>query len=536
MLSSDFNNESILISLIKINSHSLIQQWSGEECLKVFYESNGAVMLMDTIANDSTSNLCTGEAAAAALQAAVRKDPSSAFQANQNSKGFIRSTSGTWSVESHGGNTPAQSTVSSPNALGLGQGLGLQLKLPQVVDLVTCTCAAVQMHLVTIIGLIAPLLNSVTIQVLLDRGLIFLLCSLYTAPPMVQLKTAAIHTTNVLLRFTLQTLDLEKIAASIVKALLSADVCDIITARITSFSVGDESTASKEGLLETLTLLELLSSQPSAKLVVSPWGAKPSDGCAASPLENTKEYPVSAGDLLLVALASYARANDDLLNMCIIKIFDTAVHIALHCASRTLLLVGTSFASSCIEIACNSSADRVTYHAIIFLSCVAYLPAFAQPLIDSHRHINLSEKILSYVLPSSDRSSDFSGKLYIRSSADVLLYILYQTAVNSSLLTLSSIVDDDFLVWDAYTLYLTIARSDLLWSSLAKTLREVESEIPFVALRMIHVLASYKDLDVLETVWVQLQKFDIPQLLINLGASMVSCSLPSSSLLLAEDM
>ena len=85
----------------------------------------------------------------------------------------------------------------------------------------------------------------------------------------------------------------------------------------------------------------------------------------------------------------------------------------------------------------------------------------------------------------------------------------------------TSTVDDDYLLWDAYTLYLTIARSELLWSSIANLLRGFESEVPFVTLKIIHILASYKDLDVLEFMWNQLQKFDIPQLLINLGASMV---------------
>lgn len=490
-----------------------MQHWDGEEGIRVFYESNGAVMLMDTISSDSATNLGVAAEAAAALQAAVRKDPVSAFKANQNSKGFVLSPSGVWVID--GNNSAASSTVSSPTVLTF------QLRLSKVVDLVTCTSAAVQMHLVTIIGLLIPSLSGNAIEALLDHGLVFLLCSLYTVPPMVQLRTAAIRTTNVLLRFTLQTMDLTNVASSIVRALLSADICDVLTQKITSFSVGDDSTINKEGLLETLTLLELLSSQPATKAMISPWGAKSPEVSATSSFENTKEYPISAADLLFVTLTKYARANDDLLNRCMMKICDSAVHVALHCTSRSLLLGGTSFVSSCIEIACDSQVELVAYHAVIFLSCVAYLPAFAQPLIDSHRHIHLCERVLLLVLPSADRTADLSSKRYFHSSADVLLYILYQTAVNSSLMSETSTVDDDYLLWDAYTLYLTIARSELLWSSIANLLRGFESEVPFVTLKIIHILASYKDLDVLEFMWNQLQKFDIPQLLINLGTSMV---------------
>ena len=481
----------------------------------MFYESNAAVMLVETISLDSTANLSVAEAAAAALEAAVRKDPASAFKANQNSKGFILSQSGIWVLESNANTSAASSTVSSPSVLSL------QLKLSKIVNLVTCTSAAVQMHLVTIIGLLIPSLSGKAIEELLDLGLVFLLCSLYTTPSMVQLRTAAIRTTNILLKFTLQTMELANVASFIVRALLSADICDVITQKITCFSVVDDSTINKEGLFETLTLLELLSSQPATRSMISPWGAKSPEGCATSSFENTKEYPISAADLLFVTLASYARANDDLLNKCMMKICDSAVHVALHCTSRSLLLVGTSFASSCIGIACDSQAEIVAYHAVIFLSCVAYLPVFAQPLIDSHRHINLCERVLLLVLPSANRAADLSSKRYFHASADVLLYILYQTAVNSSLISETSTVNDDYLLWDAYTLYLTIGRNELLWSSIANLLRGFESEVPFVTLKIIHMLASYKDLDVLEFMWTQLQKFDITQLLINLGASMV---------------
>ena len=486
-------------------------RWTGDQCLQVFYDLNGAVMLADIISSDHIEEYPgAAEAAAAALQATVRRDPLIAFKARLNVKSSYQPSNSS-------GLSP---TLSSPGTqTNVPQ--NLQLKVTSLLDLITCSRPEVQTRLITIIGLMLPSLGSKAITELLDCGFISMLFSLYTDPVLVELRTSAIRTTNILVSLTLKdTGAYGTLGSVIIKGLLSADICDVLARRISSHSLGDDSVGNKEGLLETLTLLELLASHVSAKAQVSPWVPKPA-GSSESQL-----YPVTAADFLLASLAGCARNDDEYLNKCMTKIFDTAVHVALHCTSRTLLLMGTTFTSSCIEIACNSRSEHVVYHAVIFLSCVAYLPAFAEPLLLSNRHVNLCERVLNLALSSSTRNSEFGSALYLGSSADVLLYILYQTSVNSSLLSISSGTSDNteqnreaFLMWDAYSLFLSIARNELLWSSLAKQLTVTGSDVLFVALKIIHVVASYKDLEVLETVWGQLQTFGITQLLINLAAS-----------------
>lgn len=388
--------------------------------------------------------------------------------------------------------------------------------------MLTCSGPAVQTHIVTVIGLLVPCMSNPALTELLDCGLIFMLCSLYVDPPCEQVRTSALRTTNALLRLTLESFELASKGATLVKALLDADVCDVITDKVMNFDVGNESNYRKEEILESIILLEKLATQPTAKGEISCWTAVDPTNTGRF----MKQYPVAAMDVLLGRLASSCRTDDELINMIIVKICNTAVHVSMHCLSRTLFLNGTSFTASCIEIACDSQCDLVTYHAVIFLSCVSYLPSFSVPLLQSHRHIRLCERALSLAVPSGASTLNVSNPLFFKSSADVVLHILYQAAANSVLQTLSaptqgSAEEDDYLRWEAYSLFLTVARSDNFWGNIATVLKQPQKDVPYVVVRIIHVMASYKDLEVLETLWTQLQKFDITQLLINMGASLV---------------
>jgi hypothetical protein len=484
---------------------------------------NGGILLVETLDLDNLSAPSTAEAAAAAIEAAVRRDPAAAFRAKQGPRGFSRSASGT-TVSASG--TPTSSAPSSVAATPTNQSNSiqnlLQLRLSRLIDLLTCSGPAVQTHIVTVIGLLVPCMSNPALTELLDCGLIFMLCSLYVDPPCEQVRTSALRTTNALLRLTLETPDLSSKGATLVKALLDADVCDVITDKVVNFSVGSESNYRKEEILEAIILLEKLATQPAAKGEISCW-------TAADPTNTgrfMKQYPVAAVDVLLGRLASSCRTDDELINMIIVKICNIAVHVAMHCSSRTTFLNGTSFTASCIEISCDSQCDVVAYHAVIFLSCVSYLPSFSLPLLQSHRHIRLCERALCLAVPCGASTSNVSNPLFFRSSADVVLHILYQAAANSVLQTLSmptqgSAVEDDYLNWEAYSLFLTVARSDNLWANIATVLKSAQKDIPYVVVRIIHVMASYKDLEVLETLWAQLQKYDITQLLINMGATLV---------------
>lgn len=503
-----------------------MKNWHGPDGLPSFYAHNGGILLVEILDLDNLSAPSTAEAAAAAIEAAVRRDPSTAFRAKQGPRGFPRSSSGTTvSVQSSQPGSTSSSVAATPTANSNSVN-ALQLRLSRLVDLLTCSSPAVQTHIVTVIGLLVPCMSSPAITELLDCGLIFMLCSLYVTPPSVQVRTAALRTTNALLRLTLETADLSSKGASLVRALLDADVCDVISSKVATFSVGNESNIRKEEILEAIILLEKLATQSSAKGEISCWTAS-IDPKAMVPGRITKQYPLAAIDGLLGRLAGNCRTDDELVNMIIVKICCTAVHVAMHCLSRTLFLNGTSFTSSCIEISCDSQCDAVAYHAVIYLSCVSYLPSFSQPLLQSHRHIRLCEKALCLAVPSGTSNLNASNPLFFRSSADVVLYILYQAAANSALQTLGALrqsdaeENDDYLKWESYSLFLTVASNDDLWGNIAKVLKSAEKDIPYVVLRIIHVLACYKDVEVLETLWAQLQKFDITQLLINMGASLV---------------
>jgi hypothetical protein len=335
---------------------------------------NGGILLVETLDLDNLSAPSTAEAAAAAIEAAVRRDPAAAFRAKQGPRGFARSASGT-TVSASG--TPTSSAPSSVAATPTNQSNSiqnlLQLRLSRLIDLLTCSGPAVQTHIVTVIGLLVPCMSNPALTELLDCGLIFMLCSLYVDPPCEQVRTSALRTTNALLRLTLETPDLSSKGATLVKALLDADVCDVITEKVVNFSVGSESNYRKEEILEAIILLEKLATQPVAKGEISCW-------TAADPTNTgrfMKQYPVAAVDVLLGRLASSCRTDDELINMIIVKICNTAVHVAMHCSSRTTFLNGTSFTASCIEILCDSQCDVVAYHAVIFLSCVSYLPSFS---------------------------------------------------------------------------------------------------------------------------------------------------------------
>ena len=502
---------------------SLMKNWHGPDCLPSFYTLNGGILLVETLDLDNLTAPSTAEAAAAAIEAAVRRDPSAAFRAKQGPRGFSRSSSGTSvSASSTPTNSAPSSVAATPTSHSNSTTNTLQLRLSRLIDLLTCSGPSVQTHIVTVIGLLVPCMSNPALTELLDCGLIFMLCSLYVDPPCEQVRTSALRTTNALLRLTLESPDLSSKGATLVKALLDADVCDVITDKVVHFSVGNENNYRKEEILEAITLLEKLATQPTAKTEISCW-------TAADP-SNTghfmKQYPVAAIDVLLGRLAGSCRTDDELVNMIIVKICNIAVHVAMHCTSRTLFVNGTSFTASCIEIACDSQCELVAYNAVIFLSCISYLPSFSAPLLQSHRHIRLCERALCLAAPSGASSLIVSNPLFFRSSADVVLHILYQAAANSVLQTLGattqgSAEEDDYLRWESYSLFLTVARSDSLWANIATVLKSIQKDMPYVVVRIIHVMASFKDLEVLETLWAQLQKFDITQLLINMGASLV---------------
>ena len=501
-----------------------MQVWEGPECLITFYELQGGLLLMDTIHLDKVSSPSTAEAAASALQAVVRRDPTSAGKAKQVHKAATRSSlGGTSSSGQSPINTSATSSAPTMDTSSNQDG-ALQLRLSCLVDLMTKSCPAVQTHIVTVLGLLVPCMNIQVISEVLDCGLIFMLCSLYVSPPSVYLRIAAIRTTNALLSHTLKGKGFPSAGSSILKSLLAADVCDVITLLISNFSVGNEIDSRKEELLEAVTLLETLAIQPSTRDNVSHWSTNmPNSNSGDRP---SRHYPVTAADVLLGMLVNVVRTEDDLLNRIIVKICETAVHVATHCASRTLLLNGTSFAASCIEIACESHSEAVAYHALVYLAGVAYLPSFARPLLLSHRHIRLCERALYLAVPNASNFNSTSPSFF-RSASDVVLYVLYQTSSNSALQAVvppeesEEKTKEEYLSWENYALFMSISQNESLWANLAKVFRGPVNDVPPVALKIIHVLASYKDLEVLETLWSQLLKFGIPQLLLHLASTLV---------------
>ena len=480
---------------------------------------------MDTIHLDKVSSPSTAEAAASALQAVVRRDPTSAGKAKQVHKAATRSSlGGTSSSGQSPINTSATSSAPTMDSSDRNQDGALQLRLSCLVDLMTRSCPAVQTHIVTVLGLLVPCMNIQVISEVLDCGLIFMLCSLYVSPPSVNLRIAAIRTTNALLSHTLKGKGFPSAGSSILKSLLAADVCDVITLLISNFSVGNEIDSRKEELLEAVTLLETLAIQPSTRDNVSHWSTNmPNSNSGDRP---SRHYPVTAADVLLGMLVNVVRTEDDLLNRIIVKICETAVHVATHCASRTLLLNGTSFAASCIEIACESHSEAVAYHALVYLAGVAYLPSFARPLLLSHRHIRLCERALYLAVPNANNFNSTSPSFF-RSASDVVLYVLYQTSSNSALQAVvppeesEEKTKEEYLSWENYALFMSISQNESLWANLAKVFRGPVNDVPPVALKIIHVLASYKDLECLETLWSQLLKFGIPQLLVHLASTLV---------------
>lgn len=514
---------------------SLMITWEGPESLLSFYEQNGGLLVLQALGAGSKSTPSTIEAAAIALHAAVRRDPLSALRARQNGRGPLKPGEGASSFKSNSSPmSTSSSTATTPTTQA--QDTALQLRLQSVLDLMTCSYPAVQTHLVTILGLLVPFMNSVVLSEVLECGLIFMLCSLYVAPPCIELRIAAMRTTNALLRLTLTTKELASIGATIIRALLSGDVCDVISGIISNFSVGVDisSSSRKEELLEAVTLLDRLTTQPNARSGVSPWVTQVNN--TGSNGTNNKEYPVTAADTLLAMLATYARAGDELVNQIIVKISDIASLVAVHCTSRTLFLNGTSFAASCITIACDSPSDLVVYHSLAFLSCMAYLPSFAQPLLISQRHTRLCERALHLAVPSATSNLNISNPLFFRSATDVLLYILYQTAATSTLWTVSGDnvegveEGDDWqgqgISWEGLSLFLLVAQCDELWANMSMAFgpKESSTSFPSVFVLLIHVLAGYKNLEVLEALWGQLQKHDITQHLLNLGATQVTAS------------
>ena len=502
--------------------------WEGPESLLSFYEQNGGVLLLQALGAGSKSTPSAIEAAAIALHAAVRRDALTALRARQNPKGFLKPGEGTSSFKHN--SSPISTSSSTATTPIAAQDTALQLRLQSLLDLMTCSYPAVQTHLVTIIGLLVPFMNSVVLSEVLECGLIFMLCSLYVAPPCIELRIASMRTTNALLRLTLTSKEFASIGATIIRALLSGDVCDVITGIISSFSVGVDisSSSRKEELLEAVTLLERLTTQPNARTGVSPWVAQAS---ITNSNGGNKEYPVTAADALLAMLATYARAGDELVNQMIVKISEIAVLVAVHCTSRTLFLNGTSFAASCITISCDTPSDLVAYHSLAFLSCMAYLPSFAQPLLMSQRHTRLCERALHLAVPSASSNLHVSNPLYFRSASDVLLYILYQTAATSTLWTISGENaegedgGDDWqgqgISWEGLSLFLLVGQCDELWTNMAMAFgsKEKSTTFPSVFVLIIHVLAGYKDIEVLEALWGQLQKHGIMQHLLNLGAT-----------------
>ena len=500
-----------------------MQVWEGPECLITFYELQGGLLLMDTIHLDKVSSPSTAEAAASALEAVVRRDPTSAGRARQAVKSNTRSSLG--GGASSGQSPVNTSTSSSAPAMDPVQDGALQLRLACLVDLMTKSCPAVQTHIVTVLGLLVPCMNIQVISEVLDCGLIFMLCSLYVSPPSVNLRIAAIRTTNAFLSHTLKGKGPPAAGSSILKSLLAADVCDVITLLISNFSVGNEIDSRKEELLEAVTLLETLAMQPVSRDYVSHWSTNNLSSHAND--KTSRHYPVTAADVLLGMLVNVVRTEDVILNKVIVKICETAVHVATHCASRTLLLTGTTFAASCIEIACESHSETVAYHALVYLSGVAYLPSFARPLLLSHRHIRLCERALHLAIPNANSTYNVTSQSFYRSASDVVLYVLYQTASNSALQAVAppgeseEKTKEEFLSWENYALFMSISQNEGLWANLAKVFKGPVADIPPVALKIIHVLSSYKDLEVLETLWIQLQKFAIPQILVHLATTLV---------------
>jgi hypothetical protein len=73
------------------------------------------------------------------------------------------------------------------------------------------------------------------------------------------------------------------------------------------------------------------------------------------------------------------------------------------------------------------------------------------------------------------------------------------------------------------SLFLLVAQSDELWTNMSMAFgsKETSTSFPSVFVLIIHVVAGYKDIEVLEALWGQLQKHGIIQHLLNLGATQV---------------
>ena len=116
-----------------------MQRWTGDQCLQVFYDLNGAVMLADIISSDHIEEYPgAAEAAAAALQATVRRDPLIAFKARLNVKSSYQPSNSS-------GLSP---TLSSPGTQTQAP-QNLQLKVTSLLDLITCSRPEVQTRLIT---------------------------------------------------------------------------------------------------------------------------------------------------------------------------------------------------------------------------------------------------------------------------------------------------------------------------------------------------------------------------------------------------
>jgi hypothetical protein len=66
--------------------------------------------------------------------------------------------------------------------------------------------------------------------------------------------------------------------------------------------------------------------------------------------------------------------------------------------------------------------------------------------------------------------------------------------------------------WDAFSLFNVIVSNQIFWVNVSAILKK--QEFPYVVLKILHVLASYKELEVLEIMWIQLQKYSIIQVCI----------------------
>jgi hypothetical protein len=140
--------------------------------------------------------------------------------------------------------------------------------------------------------------------------------------------------------------------------------------------------------------------------------------------------------------------------------------------------------------------------SLLFLIRLLSIQVFClfRPLNPYHTSLNsLSQRV---AFNMSHSLTNHLIKLYIslsfysvyRCSADTVLYILYHTSVNSSLQTVAGIISEEskelYSHWDAYSLFSVIVSNQLFWVNVSAILKK--QEFPYVVLKILHVLASYK--------------------------------------------